>query len=130
MSRNVKFEVNIGVTKDGVKSEDWKEKLEGSYEKAGQVDKGDRVQGSARIADRAGCELIMMVGLPASGKTTWVEKHVAENLDKRYNVISTSSMISKMMINGEPRKKHHKGKWEQVVQKATRSLEELLRAAS
>merc|ERR1719347_1011080 len=39
-------------------------------------------------------------------------------------------MISKMTINGEPLKKHHKGKWEQVVQKATRSLQELLRAAS
>merc|ERR1719158_2793732 len=35
-----------------------------------------------------------------------------------------------MTINGEPRKKHHKGKWEQVVQKATRSLQDLLRTAS
>ena len=33
-------------------------------------------------------------------------------------------------VNGEPRKDHHKGKWEQVVQKATRSLQEMLRAAS
>ena len=33
-------------------------------------------------------------------------------------------------MNGEPRKEHHKGKWEQVVQKATRSLQEMLRAAS
>ena len=35
-----------------------------------------------------------------------------------------------MQVNGEPRKDHHKGKWEQVVQKATRSLQEMLRAAS
>lgn len=33
-------------------------------------------------------------------------------------------------VNGEPRKKHHTGKWELVVQKATRSLQEMLRAAS
>ena len=33
-------------------------------------------------------------------------------------------------MNGEPRKKHHTGKWELVVQKATRSLQEMLRAAS
>merc|ERR1719422_1992304 len=39
-------------------------------------------------------------------------------------------MINKMTVNGEPRKGHHKGKWEQVVQKATRSLQEMLRAAS
>ena len=33
-------------------------------------------------------------------------------------------------VNGEPRKKHFTGKWELVVQKATRSLQEMLRAAS
>merc|ERR1719225_773485 len=71
-----------------------------------------------------------MIGLPAAGKTTWVEKHVADNPDKQYNVISTTTMINKMTVNGEPRKKHHTGKWELVVQKATRSLQEMLRAAS
>ena len=35
-----------------------------------------------------------------------------------------------VQVNGEPRKKHHTGKWELVVQKATRSLQEMLRAAS
>ena len=40
------------------------------------------------------------------------------------------SKISDFKVNGEPRKEHHKGKWEQVVQKATRSLQEMLRAAS
>merc|ERR1719410_1528663 len=74
--------------------------------------------------------MIMMIGLPGSGKTTWVNKHVSENSGKQYNVISTTTMIEKMTVNGEPRKKHHKGKWEQVVQKATRSLQEMLRAAS
>ena len=33
-------------------------------------------------------------------------------------------------MNGEARKTNHKGKWEQVVQKATRSLQEMLRAAA
>ena len=80
---------------------------------------------------------------------------MTENPDKQYNVISTSTMINKMtvsgvaecvsclhdqnfsklklcvvQVNGEPRKDHHKGKWEQVVQKAPRSLQEMLRAAS
>ena len=43
-----------------------------------------------------------------------------------YNVLTRLYL----QVNGEPRKKHHKGKWEQVVQKATRSLQEMLRAAS
>merc|ERR1719297_136651 len=130
MARNVKFDVNFGLDKEDKVMEDLKEKLDGAYIKAGSVPLEQRVRGSARIATREECELVMMVGLPAAGKTTWVDKHVSENPDKQYNVISTTTMINKMTVNGEPRKKHHKGKWEQVVQKATRSLQEMLRAAS
>merc|ERR1740123_2040856 len=130
MARNVKFDVNFGLDKEDKAMEDWKEKLDGAYIKAGSVAMEQRVRGSARIASREECELVMMVGLPASGKTTWVEKHVADNPEKQYNVISTTTMINKMTVNGEPRKKHHTGKWELVVQKATRSLQEMLRAAS
>jgi len=130
MARNVKFEVNFGVGKDGTATANWKEALDGNYVKVGVVEQESRERGSPRIESRDKCEMIMMIGLPASGKTTWVEKHVSENPDKQYNVISTTTMINKMTVNGEPRKKHHKGKWEQVVQKATRSLQEMLRAAS
>jgi len=130
MARNVKFEANFGMDKDDKEVEDWKEKLDGAYVKAGAVPAEARERGTARIATREGCEMVMMVGLPGSGKTTWVEKHVEENPDKQYNVISTTTMIGKMTVNGEPRKKHHTGKWELVVQKATRSLQEMLRAAS
>merc|ERR1719167_193360 len=130
MARNVKFDVNFGLDKEDKVMEDLKEKLDGAYIKAGSVPMDQRVRGSARIATREECELVMMVGLPAAGKTTWVEKHVADNAEKQYNVISTTTMINKMTVNGEPRKKHHTGKWELVVQKATRSLQEMLRAAS
>merc|ERR1712115_188278 len=130
MSRNVKFEVNFGVDKEEAAKENWKDALDADYVKVGAVEAEKREGGSPRIASRDQCEMIMMIGLPASGKTTWVDKHVAENPDKQYNVISTTTMINKMTVNGEPRKGHHKGKWEQVVQKATRSLQEMLRAAS
>ncbi len=42
--------------------------------------------------------MIMLVGLPGSGKTTWANKHVAENPDKKYTVIGTSSLIDKMKV--------------------------------
>merc|ERR1719291_884869 len=74
MARNVKFDVNFGLDKEDKVVEDWKEKLDGAYLKAGSVPIEQRVRGSARIATREECELVMMVGLPASGKTTWVEK--------------------------------------------------------
>lgn len=42
--------------------------------------------------------MIMMIGLPAAGKTYWVNRHVEENPDKRYNVIGTASLIDKMKV--------------------------------
>ena len=99
MARNVKFDVNFGLDKEDKVMEDLKEKLDGAYIKAGSVPLEQRVRGSARIATREECELVMMVGLPAAGKTTWVEKHVADNPDKQYNVISTTTMINKMTVS-------------------------------
>ena len=95
--------------------------------------------------------MIMMVGLPAAGKTTWVNKHVEENREKRYNVIGTAALIEKMkvldlvyrtrllsqvdlfcaiQVNGEPRKQHYEGKWDALIQKCTRCLQDWLRLAS
>jgi len=130
MTRNVKFEVNFGIDKAAADKEGWKEALSAEYVKVGKVEEGERVRGNPRVSSRDQCEMIMMIGLPGCGKTTWVDKYVAENPDKQYNVVSTTTMINKMTVNGEPRKTHHKGKWEQVVQKATRSLQEMIRAAS
>ena len=42
--------------------------------------------------------MIMLIGLPASGKTTWASKHVEENLEKRYNVIGTSTLVDRMKV--------------------------------
>ena len=47
--------------------------------------------------------MIMLVGLPGSGKTTWVNKHVAENPDKKYTVIGTSALIDKMKVRSPQR---------------------------
>ena len=84
--------------------EDLKKKLEGAYIKAGVVGEDARVRGSRRIEKREDHKMIVMIGLPASGKMTWVNKHLKENLEKQYNVISTTTMINNMTVNGEPRK--------------------------
>ena len=65
------------------------------------------MRGSGRIEKREVYKMMMMIGHPASRKTTWVEKHVAVNLEKLYNVISTTTRINKITVNGEPRKKYH-----------------------
>ena len=43
-------------------------------------------------------QVIMMVGLPGSGKTTWVNKQVSDNQDKKYNVLGTNSILEKMKV--------------------------------
>ena len=40
----------------------------------------------------------MMVGLPASGKTHWVQKQVEENSDKNYNILGTNNIMEKMKV--------------------------------
>ena len=45
------------------------------------------------------CEVIMMVGLPASGKTTWAEKWVKEHPEKRYVVLGTNLILDQMKVS-------------------------------
>ena len=40
----------------------------------------------------------MMIGLPASGKTTWVQARVGQNPEKKYNVLSTYALLDKMKV--------------------------------
>ncbi len=99
-THNVKVEVNFGRTKAGedkdaafAAPEDLAE-----YVLAGRVPKEGRSRGMARIAKREDCEMILLVGLPAAGKTTWANKHREANPDKRYYVIGTSALLERMKV--------------------------------
>ena len=52
--------------------------------------------------------MIMLMGLPGCGKTTWTEKHVSEHPEKRYNVIGTTRLEDRMNVSGFEQKNHGK----------------------
>lgn len=48
-------------------------------------------------------QILMMVGLPAAGKTTWAVKHAAANPSKKYNILGTNAIMDKMRVKRHPR---------------------------
>lgn len=67
-----------------------------------------------------------MVGLPAAGKTTWVENYCRELTEKKYNVLGTNNLIDKMKVMGLPRKRNYAGRWDNLIDKCTKCLNKLL----
>lgn len=44
-------------------------------------------------------QILMMVGLPACGKTTWAIKHAEGNPEKKYNILGTNAIMDKMKVS-------------------------------
>jgi heterogeneous nuclear ribonucleoprotein U-like protein 1 len=93
LTKNSSFSCNFG------QDEPWFPPSDNSFSLIGKlsVDQ-DLVQGLKRPASKEECEVIMMVGVPACGKTHWVEKYVVENKQKHYTVLGTNNLIDKMKV--------------------------------
>ncbi|XP_072970939.1 uncharacterized protein [Typha angustifolia] len=76
------------------------------------------------------CEVLMMVGLPASGKTTWAEKWVKEHPEKRYVVLGTNLALDQMKVPGLLRKHNYGERFERLMDRATGIFNTLLARAA
>jgi heterogeneous nuclear ribonucleoprotein U-like protein 1 len=50
------------------------------------------------LFEQGECEVMMMVGLPASGKSTWAEKWVKEHPEKRFILLGTNLALEQMKV--------------------------------
>ncbi|XP_025049178.1 heterogeneous nuclear ribonucleoprotein U-like protein 1 [Alligator sinensis] len=90
----------------------------------------DRVRGTVGPKSKAECEILMMVGLPAAGKTTWAIKHAAANPSKKYNILGTNAIMDKMRVMGLRRQRNYAGRWDVLIQQATQCLNRLIQIAA
>ena len=69
--------------------------------------------------------MVMIIGLPGAGKTTWGMNHQKAHPEKRYNIIGSDTLIDKMKVMGLPRKNNYHGRWDVLIDKATKCLNKL-----
>ncbi|XP_069764791.1 heterogeneous nuclear ribonucleoprotein U-like protein 1 [Narcine bancroftii] len=89
-----------------------------------------RIPGTTGPKTKAECEILMMVGLPAAGKTTWAAMHAASNPWKKYNILGTNAIMEKMKVMGLRRQRNYAGRWDVLIQQATQCLNRLIQIAA
>lgn len=71
--------------------------VEGYKSWVSALDDGNSVLGPT-FCNMKDCEVMMMVGLPASGKTTWAEKWVKHHPEKHYILLGTNLILEQMKV--------------------------------
>lgn len=85
---------------------------------------GQRTRALLPAATRSDCEVLMMVGLPGSGKTHWAQSHIKRNPRKRYHLINTNAVLDCMRA---PPGGNHR---DLMLQQATQCVSQLIRIAA
>ncbi|PAA72076.1 hypothetical protein BOX15_Mlig001238g3 [Macrostomum lignano] len=127
LTKNVQFEVNFGQRKPWFPPS--KDEAAGGWTQIGQLTHRDRQRNYLPPDKREDCTMLMMCGLPAAGKSVWAEKHCSENADKRYCVLGTNSIIDRLKVMGLPRQRNYHGRWELLIERATKCLNDLFEVA-
>uniref|UniRef100_A0A3Q2PJB0 Si:ch211-107m4.1 n=1 Tax=Fundulus heteroclitus TaxID=8078 RepID=A0A3Q2PJB0_FUNHE len=83
---------------------------------------GQRVRVTSTLpTSRAQSEVVMMVGLPGSGKTFWAQAHMKQHPEKEYRLLGTEELLA-CMLSGGPRGSR--------LQQASQCLTDLIKVAA
>ncbi|VDK34799.1 unnamed protein product [Taenia asiatica] len=125
--KNVEFTVNFGQGNQDA----WFPPLDDpdSWNLVNQVPLGDRVRAGLPPSSKAECEVIMMVGLPGSGKTVYANNLCKMKPEKQYNILGTNLILDKMKVTGLARKRNYHGRWDALIDKANQCLNKLISIA-
>ncbi|RXN02909.1 heterogeneous nuclear ribonucleo U 1 [Labeo rohita] len=104
--------------------------LQDGYTFIGALNLENRIRGTVGPTNKSDCEVLMMVGLPACGKTTWATKHAEMNPEKKYNILGTNAIMEKMKVMGLRRQRNYAGRWDILIQQATQCLNRLIQIAA
>ncbi|XP_064557633.1 heterogeneous nuclear ribonucleoprotein U-like protein 1, partial [Zonotrichia leucophrys gambelii] len=91
---------------------------------------GHRDRGTRGPRTKAECEVLLMVGLPGAGKTTWALRHAAENAGRRFNILGTNAIMDRMRVMGLRRQRNYAGRWDVLIGQATQCLNRLIQIAA
>uniref|UniRef100_A0A8C0FS73 Uncharacterized protein n=1 Tax=Bubo bubo TaxID=30461 RepID=A0A8C0FS73_BUBBB len=75
------------------------------------------------------CEVLLMVGLPGSGKTQWAQTHGRENREKRFNILGTETVLHQMRTKGPEVEELDAKSRDQLIQQAAQCLSKLVQIA-
>ncbi|XP_061581538.1 heterogeneous nuclear ribonucleoprotein U-like protein 2 isoform X2 [Cololabis saira] len=80
-----------------------------------------RVRSTSAPGSRAQSEVVMMVGLPGSGKSFWARDLMKQHLDKQYKLLGTEELLTCMISGGQKESK---------LQQASQCLTYLIKIAA
>ncbi|CAM0901871.1 unnamed protein product [Alopecurus aequalis] len=109
--------------------EDGLEPVEGYEPWSSACANGNAVFGPV-FAEQEECEVMMMVGLPASGKSTWAEKWVKDHPEKRFVLLGTNLALDQMKVPGLLRKNNYGERFDRLMDHATMIFNTLLDRAA
>ncbi|XP_040265561.1 heterogeneous nuclear ribonucleoprotein U-like protein 2 isoform X2 [Bufo bufo] len=118
------FQVNFGQ-----KEEPWHQPPDGfSFLKEFQSEDLTRTPIPPKTAEE--CQVLLMIGLPGTGKTTWAKKHCEDNPEKRFQHLSTEALISQLKTSGPDAPEQDQKAKDNLVQLATKCLIRLIPVAA